>query len=119
MASGVPAIIVPGVIIASGVSPIMAVIIAVGVSPIIAPEVPVALTVGASVLIVGSETAPTASVGVEPAPGTTVFVVLVVVGVAVGPQAASNNVPITRKDAIPVNLFFPVLLSIVIANRSS
>jgi hypothetical protein len=74
---------------------------------------------GLSLLIVGSAITPTTLVGVEPLAGTIVLVVLVVVGVASGPQAASRSVPITRNDAMPVNLLLPVLFRIDITNRSS
>jgi len=74
--------------------------------------------VGLSVLIVGVVMTPLTSVGVAPVPGTMVLVVLVVVGVASGPQAASRSVPITRNDAMPVNLFFS-LFRYDISDKSS
>ena len=91
----------------SGVSPIDAL----GVSSMDVPVVSDASGVtpgGLSVLIVGVVMTPVTFVGVEPVPGTIVVVVLVVVGVASGPQAASRSEPIMRNDPMPVNLFFSI-----------
>src|SRR4051812_13462359 len=106
---------VPGVVMDSGVSPVMALgvapVDALGVSSMDVPVVSDASGVtpgGLSVLIVGVVMTPLTSVGVEPAPGTIVVVVVVVVGVASGPQAASRSVPITRNDVMPVNFFFSI-----------